>query len=76
MLMRAVNFATTVPFLWGYIDKPQDGSLFMVFLLPQQHQFPNDGIRYQDQEIRQVIPDGSGRVRKLDAIPSWTSRLF
>lgn len=55
MLLRAVQLASQVPFQWGYIDKPQDGSLFMIFLVPQQHQFPNDGIRYQGQEVRQVI---------------------
>lgn len=62
MLIRAVHLASQAPFQWGYIDKPHDGSLYMIFLVPQQHKFPNDGIRYQDQEIRQVIPAGNGRV--------------
>ena len=61
-LVKAHQLATGVPFQWGYIDRPQEGSLFIVFLLPQQRVFPNDGVRYQEQETRYTIPAGGGRV--------------
>ncbi|KAH8119596.1 hypothetical protein DFH11DRAFT_1565886 [Phellopilus nigrolimitatus] len=65
MLVKAYQLAVNVPFQWSYIDRPQDGSLYMVFLLPQQRGFPNDGIRYQDQENRYSIPAGSGRELEI-----------
>ena len=61
-LIKAHHLAAQVPFQFGYIDKPQEGSLFMVFVLPQQRMFPNDGIRYQEQEQRYIIPAGANRV--------------
>ncbi|KAI5116751.1 hypothetical protein M0805_001609 [Coniferiporia weirii] len=68
MLLKAHQLAMGVPFQWGYIDRPQDGSLYMIFLLPQQRNFPNDGIRYQDQENRYSIPAGSGRELEISEI--------
>ena len=71
-LLKAHQLAISVPFQWGYIDRPQDGSLFIAFLVPQQHTFPNDGIRYQDQERRFSIPTGQGRV----GIPSISYHAY
>lgn len=39
----------------------QEGQLFLIFAMPNTP-FPADGIRYQDQEQRYVIPAGNGRV--------------
>jgi len=59
MLLRAISFAQTTPFQWGYIDRPSDGQLFLIFV-PPQLSFPNDGIRYQEAEQRMVIPTPNG----------------
>ncbi|OCH92815.1 hypothetical protein OBBRIDRAFT_750641 [Obba rivulosa] len=66
MLVRATQLAQHTPFVWRYIDKPAgesepaDGQLFLIFAMPNVP-FPADGIRYQDQEQRYVLPAGSGR---------------
>ncbi|KAI0311404.1 hypothetical protein OF83DRAFT_1032428, partial [Amylostereum chailletii] len=49
MLLRAVQAATQMPFQWGWIDRPHDGSMYLIFLIAQ-HGFPQDGIRFQEQE--------------------------
>ncbi|KAH9947481.1 hypothetical protein B0H21DRAFT_335775 [Amylocystis lapponica] len=60
MLLRATHVAQHAPFVWGYIDKPTEGQVFLIFVSPQVA-FPMDGLRYQDQEQRYVIPAGNGR---------------
>ncbi|EMD39494.1 hypothetical protein CERSUDRAFT_111802 [Gelatoporia subvermispora B] len=60
MLLRATQLAQHTPFVWRYIDKPADGQLFLIFAMPSAP-FPADGIRYQDQEQRYVLPAASGR---------------
>ncbi|CAA7261473.1 unnamed protein product [Cyclocybe aegerita] len=60
MLMRAAGTAQNVPFVWSYVDKPQDGTVLLLYL-PLGNPFPNDGIRYQDSEIKAVVPAGGGR---------------
>ncbi|KAI0917653.1 hypothetical protein AcW1_007198 [Taiwanofungus camphoratus] len=60
MLLRATQLALHTPFSWGYIDKPSEGQTFLIFITPQLP-FPPDGIRFQDQEQRYVIPAGAGR---------------
>ncbi|CCM00989.1 uncharacterized protein FIBRA_03037 [Fibroporia radiculosa] len=60
MLLRATQLAQHTPFTWGYIDKPPEGQLFLIFLTPQLP-FPPDGIRYQEQEQKGIIPAGGGR---------------
>lgn len=32
MLNKASNLATTANFQWSYIDKPADGSIFLVYI--------------------------------------------
>ena len=39
-----------------------EGQLFLIFVSPQLP-FPPDGIRYQEQEQRYVLPVGNGMVR-------------
>ncbi|KAI0747576.1 hypothetical protein C8Q74DRAFT_510852 [Fomes fomentarius] len=60
MLLRAIQLSQHTPFVWGYIDKPSDGQLFLIFQTPQLP-FPVDGIVYQDREQRYSMPAGGGR---------------
>ncbi|KZT12275.1 uncharacterized protein LAESUDRAFT_640802 [Laetiporus sulphureus 93-53] len=60
MLLRAAQLATHTPFVWGYIDKPSEGQIFLVFITPQLP-FPIDGVRYQDNEQKAVLQAGAGR---------------
>ncbi|KAH9831353.1 uncharacterized protein C8Q71DRAFT_798968 [Rhodofomes roseus] len=64
MLLRAIQLAQHTPFVWGYIDKPQEGHLYLIFMT-QQLPFPPDGIRYQDQEQKMIIPAGPGRELEI-----------
>ncbi|KZT37292.1 hypothetical protein SISSUDRAFT_987999, partial [Sistotremastrum suecicum HHB10207 ss-3] len=50
-LERALVLSTQAPFGWGPIDRPQEGSMFLIFILPNSH-FPNDGFRYLEPEHR------------------------
>jgi hypothetical protein len=45
----------------SYRISDPDGQVMLLFL-PSQSTFPIDGLRYQDQETRFVIPVGSTRV--------------
>ncbi|GJE92567.1 hypothetical protein PsYK624_087220 [Phanerochaete sordida] len=67
MLLRATGLAQTVPFQWGYIDRPADGSLFLICVLPN-YPFPSDGLRFQEQEQRYTIPIGGGRELELTEV--------
>ncbi|KIP02984.1 hypothetical protein PHLGIDRAFT_37652 [Phlebiopsis gigantea 11061_1 CR5-6] len=67
MLLRATQLAQSTPFHWGYIDRPNDGQLFLIFV-PSQMQFPIDGVRYQEQEQRYTIPLGNGRELELQEV--------
>ncbi|TCD59780.1 hypothetical protein EIP91_011473 [Steccherinum ochraceum] len=67
MLVRATNLSQTTPFNWGYIDRPNDGQLFLIFV-PPQLSFPIDGVRYQDQEQRYAMPIGNGREMEIAEI--------
>lgn len=74
MLLRAIQMATTMPFTWGFIDKPpgmfylmlchffsillmSEGQAILIFI-PNHSPFPNDGIRYLEQEVKYSIPAG------------------
>ncbi|KAJ6624830.1 hypothetical protein B0H10DRAFT_2161984 [Mycena sp. CBHHK59/15] len=68
MLMRGTQSSLSVPYSWGFVDKPQEGQLLLLFL-PAQSPFPNDGIRYQDQETKFTVPAGAmpqGGMRELE----------
>ncbi|KAI0738895.1 hypothetical protein C8Q80DRAFT_1202637 [Daedaleopsis nitida] len=60
LLLRAINLSQTTPFVWGYIDRPTDGQMFLIFQTPQLP-FPLDGIVYQDREQRFSMAAGAGR---------------
>ncbi|KAI0727950.1 hypothetical protein C8Q72DRAFT_425755 [Fomitopsis betulina] len=60
MLMRSMQLAQHTPFVWGYIDKPQEGQVYLIFLM-HQLPFPPDGIRYQEQEQQAIIPVSQNR---------------
>ncbi|PSR70908.1 hypothetical protein PHLCEN_2v13222 [Hermanssonia centrifuga] len=64
LLIRSITIAQTTPFVWGYIDRPTEGQLYLVFMAPALP-FPVDGIRYQEQEQRYSIPVGSGRELEI-----------
>ena len=44
-----------------YLTEYVDGQVFLIFMA-HQLPFPNDGIRYQDQEQRYLFPAGANRV--------------
>lgn len=64
MLLKSISLAERMPFSWGYIDRPQDGQVFLIYM-PNPAVFPNDGIRYQDTESKVVMPAGPGRELEL-----------
>ncbi|KAF7768088.1 hypothetical protein Agabi119p4_7331 [Agaricus bisporus var. burnettii] len=64
MLLRATHVAQTVPFTWGYIDKPAEGQTYVIFL-PPDRPFPNDGVRYQDNEGKYGVPAANGREMEV-----------
>ncbi|KAI0775555.1 hypothetical protein BD413DRAFT_529374 [Trametes elegans] len=67
MLHRATQLAQHTPFTWGYIDKPTEGQLFLIFQVPQLP-LPNDGIAWQDREQRYSIPLSNGRELEVTEI--------
>jgi hypothetical protein len=76
MLVKATTLSQQVPFAWGWIDKPVDGQMFLIFM-PPQSSFPIDGLRYQEGENRYIIPAGANREleiteSKYGFIPSST----
>lgn len=68
MLLKAAVASQTMPFQWGWIDRPAEGQVFLVFTgggmsggMPGSS--INDGIRYQEVDNRYVIPAENNRVR-------------
>ncbi|TFK40731.1 hypothetical protein BDQ12DRAFT_627394 [Crucibulum laeve] len=61
MLSKAHVLAQNQPFVWGYVDKPQEGSVILLYI-PQQNLFPSDGIRYQDTEQKFTMTAGPTRA--------------
>ncbi|KAF7289488.1 Zn-dependent exopeptidase [Mycena chlorophos] len=64
MLGRGHHVASTQPFQWGYIDKPNAGEIFLVHV-PNQAAFPIDGIRYQEAETKYTVPAGPTRSKSM-----------
>jgi len=60
LLLRGTQAAQNSPFSWSYIDRPQEGSVHLLFLAPHM-QFPADGIRYLENEQRYTMAAGNGR---------------
>ncbi|THU94724.1 hypothetical protein K435DRAFT_756426 [Dendrothele bispora CBS 962.96] len=67
MLARATNMAQQTPFSWGWIDRPQEGAVHIVFLTQPNH-FPNDGIRWQEQENKYTMTVGPNRELEVSEI--------
>ncbi|GLB38590.1 putative fungal domain of unknown function (DUF1750) [Lyophyllum shimeji] len=67
MLTRAMSMATTVPFSWGFVDKPPEGQVLLLFL-PPQNPFPIDGLRFQEQEVKFTIPVGTSRELEVHEV--------
>ncbi|KAI0365351.1 hypothetical protein BV20DRAFT_766440 [Pilatotrama ljubarskyi] len=67
MLLRATQLAQHTPFTWGYIDKPAEGQLFLIFQMPQLP-FPIDGLVFQDREQRYSFPLPGGRELEVSEI--------
>ncbi|KIK91962.1 hypothetical protein PAXRUDRAFT_830405 [Paxillus rubicundulus Ve08.2h10] len=65
MLGRAAQLSLNVPYSWTFIDKPVEGQSVLIFL-PNPAQFPNDGVRYQDQETRYAVPAGSREMEVME----------
>ncbi|KAF8798883.1 hypothetical protein BYT27DRAFT_7121926 [Phlegmacium glaucopus] len=57
MLLRAISMAQNIPFTWGFVDKPSDGTILLLFL-PHNSPFPIDGIRFQEAEVKFTLPAG------------------
>ncbi|KAG1739422.1 uncharacterized protein EDB91DRAFT_383888 [Suillus paluster] len=55
MLLRAISTSQNLPYNWTFIDKPQEGQIYLLFM-PNPSQPLNDGIRWQDQENRYNMP--------------------
>ncbi|KAF9067738.1 hypothetical protein BDP27DRAFT_1295935 [Rhodocollybia butyracea] len=78
LLMKAAQQALTVPFVWTWLDRPQDGQTFIVFLPNPHAPFTNDGIRWTEPETRFTIGQNTpkelevGEV-KFGFVPSSTA---
>ncbi|KAG1729048.1 hypothetical protein EDB19DRAFT_134758 [Suillus lakei] len=64
MLFRAIQTSQNQPYTWTFIDKPQEGQIYLLFM-PNPAQPLNDGIRWQDQENRYTMPVQRG-TRELE----------
>ncbi|KAG1890347.1 hypothetical protein F4604DRAFT_1643985 [Suillus subluteus] len=64
MLFRAIQTSQNQAYTWTFIDKPQEGQIYLLFM-PNPSQPLNDGIRWQDQESRYTIPVQRG-TRELE----------
>ncbi|KAG0701910.1 hypothetical protein DFH29DRAFT_924471 [Suillus ampliporus] len=64
MLLRAIQTSQNLPYNWTFIDKPQEGQIYLLFM-PNPAQPLNDGIRWQDQENRYTMPVQRG-ARELE----------
>ena len=76
MLLKAAVAAQTMPFQWGWIDRPAEGQVFLVFIGGgigggMIASSINDGIRYQEVDNRYVIPAENNRVRLCCLPPRW-----
>ncbi|KAJ3749564.1 hypothetical protein DFH05DRAFT_1521183 [Lentinula detonsa] len=58
LLLRGAQQALTMPFVWSWIDRAQDGQTFIIFL-PPHTPFPTDGIRWPEPENKFNINQGS-----------------
>ncbi|KAF9783168.1 hypothetical protein BJ322DRAFT_1008233 [Thelephora terrestris] len=67
LLIRGTHASSQLPYVWGYVDRPSDGAVYLIFI-GSQLSFPNDGMRFQENEQRFAIPAGNGReVEMIEA---------
>ncbi|KAI0783489.1 hypothetical protein C8Q75DRAFT_783256 [Abortiporus biennis] len=55
MLMRSIQLAQQTAFQWSYIDKPNDGQIFLIYV-GHGMGIPIDGLRYMDNEQKAIFP--------------------
>ncbi|KAJ6561131.1 hypothetical protein DFH09DRAFT_1036005 [Mycena vulgaris] len=60
LLLRGTQSSANIPYSWGFVDKPPEGQLLLLFL-PNQSLFPNDGVRYQEAETKYTLAVGGTR---------------
>ncbi|KAF9485907.1 hypothetical protein BDN70DRAFT_870852 [Pholiota conissans] len=74
LLTRGMAMAQSIPFTWSYIDKPMDGSIYLLFH-PVNTPYVIDGIRFQDTEVKYSIPAGARELEvqeiKYGFIPNF-----
>ncbi|KAJ7493312.1 hypothetical protein B0H11DRAFT_2005846 [Mycena galericulata] len=66
-LVRGTQSSMNIPYTWGFVDKPSEGQLLLLFL-PGNTAFPNDGIRYQDNETKYSIVVGGTRELEVHEV--------
>ncbi|KAJ7708785.1 hypothetical protein B0H17DRAFT_1030868 [Mycena rosella] len=66
-LLRGTQTSPNIPYSWGFVDKPPEGQLLLLFL-PGQSPFPNDGIRYQEPETKYSIAVGGTRELEVHEV--------
>ncbi|RHZ77729.1 hypothetical protein Glove_174g166 [Diversispora epigaea] len=74
ILNKATSLLNQITFTYSYIDKPQEGQLYLISLSPNVEELPSDGYQYLDQEITLRSTLGNGRellcmVRKQGFTP-------
>jgi len=58
-LFQAIGLSTHIPFQWSFVDAPAPGSLFFVWMTPQDFASPpTDGYQYLDPESVLHLPVG------------------
>ncbi|ORY77389.1 hypothetical protein BCR37DRAFT_389197 [Protomyces lactucae-debilis] len=65
MLAKGMTFAQTAPFQWSYIDRPPDGSIFLVYM-PNNQRPPPDGFMYMDNEQDYHVNVGGSVIQILE----------
>ncbi|KIY52471.1 hypothetical protein FISHEDRAFT_69890 [Fistulina hepatica ATCC 64428] len=63
-LSSAPQMSMNRPYSWGYIDRPPEGQLLLLFL-PNSKAFPNDGIRWQEEEVMHPVSAGGNREMEV-----------
>ncbi|KAJ7132252.1 hypothetical protein C8R44DRAFT_698632 [Mycena epipterygia] len=66
-LLRGTQTSLSVPYSWGFVDRPQEGQVLLLFL-PGQAPFPNDGIRYQEPETKYTMTLGGTRELEVHEV--------
>lgn len=65
MLNKAVAMTVNAPFQWNYIDRPPDGSIYLVYM-PGNQRPPPDGFMYMDNEQDYHVNVGGSVIQILE----------